>query len=103
MVDAGRARPERPRWAPAARRSAARVEREFEVDTGFTGVWARETLRRHGGWDEGWPVDQDFELAARIRAEGGRIVCVPEMAADYIPRNSLRACGASTSPTASTA
>ncbi len=63
---------------------------EFEVDTGFTGVWRRATLERHGGWDEGWPVDQDFELAARIRAEGGRILCLPEMSADYIPRSSLR-------------
>jgi succinoglycan biosynthesis protein ExoA len=71
----------------AFRRAGAQ---EIDVDTGFTGVWARETLLRHGGWDEGWPVDQDFELAARIRAEGGRIVCVPEMAADYIPRNDLR-------------
>ncbi|MGH2714356.1 MAG: glycosyltransferase family 2 protein [Thermoleophilaceae bacterium] len=64
---------------------------ETEVDTGFTGMWRRSTLERHGGWDEGFPVDQDFELAARIRAEGGRIVCVPAMAAHYIPRDSLPA------------
>jgi glycosyltransferase involved in cell wall biosynthesis len=64
---------------------------EIEVDTGFTGVWARSTLERHAGWDEGWPQNQDSELAARIRAEGGRLVCLPELAADYIPRDSLRA------------
>ena len=64
---------------------------EIEVDTGFTGVWRRETVERHGGWDEGWPVNQDSELAARVRAAGGRIVCLPEMAADYVPRSSLRA------------
>jgi succinoglycan biosynthesis protein ExoA len=63
---------------------------EFEARTGFTGVWRRETLERHGGWDEGWPVNQDSELAARVRAAGERIVCVPGMAADYIPRDSLR-------------
>jgi succinoglycan biosynthesis protein ExoA len=63
---------------------------EVEVDSGFTGVWRRSTLERHGGWDEGWPVNQDGELAARIRADGGRIVCLPEMAASYIPRDSLR-------------
>jgi len=63
---------------------------EFEARTGFTGVWRRRTLERHGGWDEGWPVNQDSELAARVRAAGERIVCVPEMAADYIPRDSLR-------------
>jgi cellulose synthase/poly-beta-1,6-N-acetylglucosamine synthase-like glycosyltransferase len=62
---------------------------EFEVDSGFTGLWRRETLERLGGWDEEWLNDQDFELAARIRKTGGRIVCVPAMAADYLPRDSL--------------
>jgi succinoglycan biosynthesis protein ExoA len=63
---------------------------EFEVDTGFTGVWRRTTLEEYSGWDERWPVDQDYELAARIRRDGGTIMCVPEMAAAYIPRNSLK-------------
>ncbi len=64
---------------------------EIEVASGFTGVWLRSTLEAHGGWDEGWPQNQDAELAARIRRAGGRIVCVPEMAAEYVPRDSLRA------------
>lgn len=67
------------------------AEQEFEVDSGFAGLWRRETLERLGGWDEGWVNDQDFELAARIRKSGGRIVCVPAMAAGYFPRESLRA------------
>ena len=46
-------------------------------------------LEAHGGWDEDWHNDQDFELAARIRGSGGRILCLPEMSAEYIPRNSL--------------
>jgi succinoglycan biosynthesis protein ExoA len=62
---------------------------EIEVDSGFTGVWPREVLEAHGGWNEDWHNDQDFELAARIRGSGGRIVCLPEMGAQYIPRNSL--------------
>ena len=65
-------------------------EDEIEVDSGFTGLWLRSTLERQGGWDEGWWNDQDSELAARIRASGGRIVCLPSMAAQYIPRDSLR-------------
>jgi len=71
----------------AAFRSA--VE-EIEVDTGYTGVLRRATLEHHRGWDERWPVNEDSELAARIREEGGRIVCIPEMAAAYIPRATLR-------------
>jgi succinoglycan biosynthesis protein ExoA len=48
---------------------------EVELDTGvFAGVWRRDTVDRHGGWDDAWPVNQDSELAARVLAEGGRIV-----------------------------
>jgi succinoglycan biosynthesis protein ExoA len=64
---------------------------EFEADTGFTGVWRKATLERYHGWDEEFVNDQDFELAARIRADGGRIMCVPAMAAEYIPRRTFRA------------
>ena len=62
---------------------------EIEVDSGFTGIWRRSTLEAQGGWDEGWLNDQDSELAARIRKDGGKVVCLPEMAASYIPRDSL--------------
>lgn len=65
------------------------LNEEREVDSGFTGVWRRELLLGHDGWDEDWPVNQDGELAARIRGDGHRIVCLPEMAASYVPRNSL--------------
>jgi glycosyltransferase involved in cell wall biosynthesis len=62
---------------------------EIEVDSGFTGVWPRSVLEAHGGWNEEWHNDQDSELAARIRGRGGRILCLPEMSARYIPRDSL--------------
>jgi glycosyltransferase involved in cell wall biosynthesis len=77
----------------ASRRwSSAQQGEEYELDTGvFCGVWRREDLLAHGGWDEGWPRNQDSELAARFLASGQRIVCVPSMAARYIPRDSLRA------------
>jgi glycosyltransferase involved in cell wall biosynthesis len=65
---------------------------EVELDTGvFAGVWRRETLERHGGWALGWPINQDSELAARVLAEGGRIVLLPEMGAEYVPRDNLKA------------
>jgi glycosyltransferase involved in cell wall biosynthesis len=67
-----------------------KATREMEVDSGYTGIWRREMLIRHGGWDERWAVNEDGELAARVREAGGRIICVPEMAARYIPRDSLR-------------
>jgi succinoglycan biosynthesis protein ExoA len=61
---------------------------EVELDTGvFTGVWRRSYLMELGGWDEGWPINQDSELAARVFERGGRIVCLPELAAVYTPRD----------------
>ncbi len=66
------------------------LEQEHEVDSGFTGIWRRETLEQYDGWDEEWLNDQDLELAARIRKDGGRIICIPEMAAEYVPRDTLR-------------
>lgn len=63
---------------------------EVDLDTGvFAGVWLRSTLKRHGGWAEEWPINQDSELAARVLRAGGRIVCLPEMGARYMPRDSL--------------
>ena len=65
-------------------------EDELETDTGFTGAFRRETLERLGGWDEEWTINQDAELGERIKAAGGRIVCLPAMRAHYIPRDSVR-------------
>lgn len=62
---------------------------EFDSDAGFCGIWRRQTVERFAGWNEAWPNDQDTEMAARFRAAGERIVCVPELVASYVPRNSL--------------
>jgi succinoglycan biosynthesis protein ExoA len=71
---------------------AAEGGQEIELDTSvFGGVWRRETLDALGGWDEGWPVNEDSELAARVLKSGGRIVCLPELGARYVPRDSLKA------------
>jgi succinoglycan biosynthesis protein ExoA len=67
-------------------------ERELGADSGvFGGAWRRSTLEAQGGWDEGWPLNQDCELHARITAAGGRTVMLPELGARYAPRDSLTA------------
>jgi succinoglycan biosynthesis protein ExoA len=64
---------------------------EIELDTGvFSGIWRRDVLLGFGGWDPDWPVNEDSELASRFQAAGERIVCLPSMAARYVPRRSLR-------------
>jgi succinoglycan biosynthesis protein ExoA len=86
------------RWAQAAAVAdtasgdADAFAGEYDLDTGvFCGVWRRADLLARGGWDEGWPRNQDSELAARFLDAGERIVCVPAMAARYMPRDSLAA------------
>lgn len=66
-----------------------RATQEIETDTAFTGILLREVLEQLGGWDPESLVNEDAELAARLRAQGGRIVCTPAMAARYVPRSSL--------------
>lgn len=66
------------------------IDEEIETDSGFTGLWRRDTLVGHGGWDELAYPNEDTELASRIREAGGRLVLVPAMAAEYTPRNRLR-------------
>lgn len=66
------------------------MTREQEVPSGFTGLWRRDVLEQAGGWDPAAVGDEDTELAARLRKSGGRILCLPEMAAAYRPRSSLR-------------
>lgn len=75
------------RWGPAADGQAD----EWELDSGvFTGVWRREKVLEIGGWDERWWRNQDAEMAARFIERGSRLVCLSEMAARYLPRDSLR-------------
>jgi glycosyltransferase involved in cell wall biosynthesis len=73
-------------------RPGALGERECDLDTGvFAGVWRRSVLMRYGGWDPRWLRNQDSELAARFLADGHRIVSLPSMAAEYVPRRTLAA------------
>jgi hypothetical protein len=69
----------------------AAVGTEIELDAGvFAGVWERSTVLEYGGWDERWPRNSDSEMAGRFLANGEKLICVPEMAAAYVPRGSLR-------------
>ena len=44
---------------------------ETELGTGvFTGIWRAASSAAISGWDEGWPINQDSELAARFLLAG---------------------------------
>src|SRR5215212_3143289 len=83
-LGAGRSR----KWSPDSNGGGE----EAELDAGvWAGVWRRDLLERLGGWDVDWPINQDSELAGRVLGEGGRILLVPRMAAEYFPRDNLKA------------
>lgn len=63
---------------------------EWELTTSvFAGVWRRDTLDALGGWDPEWTVNEDSEMASRVLAGGGRLVCRSDMASRYSPRDSV--------------
>ncbi len=61
------------------------------ADTVYLGVFRREVLVEHGGYDESFLRAQDWELNHRIRAAGGLVWFSPELSVTYRPRSSLRA------------
>jgi len=78
--------------AGSASAEAEGGEVELESNSGvFGGVWRRSALAAQGGWDEGWPLNQDSELLARFSEAGAKTVQLRKMGAQYVPRNGLRA------------
>ncbi|HYZ17494.1 MAG TPA: glycosyltransferase [Candidatus Acidoferrum sp.] len=56
------------------------------VDSVYLGVFRPGVLERVGGFDDAWEANEDAELAARIRAAGGRIWYVPARCDYHITR-----------------
>lgn len=67
---------------PAAPRDVASVP---------CGSYEIEALRRIGGFDEDQHANQDYEANYRLRRAGERVVLLPDVHFDYIPRRSFRA------------
>jgi glycosyltransferase involved in cell wall biosynthesis len=64
-------------------------EHRRDVDTVPLGCFPTKVLRRIGGWQTDLLANEDFELNARLRANGGRVVFDPAVWSVYRPRESL--------------
>lgn len=65
-------------------------EEGYELDSGvFAGVWERQTVLEFNGWDERWLRNQDSEMAGRFLERSERLICLPAMASEYTPRNTV--------------
>lgn len=62
---------------------------EGPVETVYLGVFRREILERHGGYDESFVRTQDYELNHRIAAAGDLVWFDPQLEVEYTPRGSL--------------
>jgi len=60
------------------------------ADTVYLGVFRREVLEKHHGYNEAFIRAQDWELNHRIRDAGGLVYFSPELHVTYRPRPSIR-------------
>ena len=60
-----------------------------EVASVPCGSYRLSALQRLGGFDEGQLANQDYEANYRLRAAGERVVLLPDVHFDYVPRDSL--------------
>ncbi|HEX4787683.1 MAG TPA: glycosyltransferase family 2 protein [Actinospica sp.] len=63
------------------------------AETVYLGVFRREVLDKHHGYNEAFVRAQDWELNHRIRDAGGLVYFSPELHVTYRPRPNLRALG----------
>jgi glycosyltransferase involved in cell wall biosynthesis len=66
---------------------------EGPSDTVYLGVFPREILEKHHGYNETFIRAQDWELNHRIRDAGGLVYFSPELHVTYRPRPNLRTLG----------
>jgi succinoglycan biosynthesis protein ExoA len=59
------------------------------VDHGHHAAFRRATFERAGGYDERFEANEDAELDARIRAQGGRIWLDVGIPVTYFPRSTI--------------
>jgi len=74
---------------PRPRRPPRPGDGRVDVDGFAFGAWRADVLREHGGWDERFLRNQDFELSHRLRRAGGRVVFDPAIWSTYRPRESF--------------
>lgn len=62
-----------------------------EAESAYLGIFRKSALTRVGGYDETIIRGEDWDLAQRIKASGGRVWFSPELKVTYWPRSSWTA------------
>lgn len=64
-------------------------QKEQWVDTVYLGAWKKETLKKLGGFNSRWSVNEDYEINYRLREMGGKILLSPKIQCKYYVRSTI--------------
>lgn len=62
-----------------------------EAESAYLGIFDAEALKAVGGYDENTIRGEDWDLAQRLKAQGGRVWFSPELVVNYWPRSNIKA------------
>ena len=62
-----------------------------EAESAYLGIFDAQALRNVSGYDEKIIRGEDWDLAQRLKAQGGKIWFSPELVVNYWPRSNIRA------------
>jgi succinoglycan biosynthesis protein ExoA len=64
-----------------------------EAESAYLGIFDAEALKKVSGYDEKIIRGEDWDLAQRLKAAGGKIWFSPELVVNYWPRSNIKALG----------
>lgn len=62
-----------------------------EAESAYLGIFDAKALKAVGGYDENTIRGEDWDLAQRIKSQGGRVWFSPELIVNYWPRSTIKA------------
>lgn len=62
-----------------------------EAESAYLGIFDAEALKAAGGYDEKIVRGEDWDLAQRLKASGGKVWFSPELVVKYWPRSNIKA------------
>lgn len=62
-----------------------------EAESAYLGILDAEALKKVSGYDEKIIRGEDWDLAQRLKAQGGKVWFSPELVVDYAPRSNISA------------
>ena len=65
--------------------------KEGEAESAYLGIFDAQALKKVSGYDEKIIRGEDWDLAQRLKAQGGKVWFSPELVVNYWPRSNIKA------------